>query len=528
MSATLFAQAPQKMSYQSVIRNASGDLITETPISVRISIVKNDPAGIAVYVETHATTTNENGLASLEIGAGTPVTGTFSGINWGGGNYFIKTETDPEGGSNYSIVGTSQLLSVPYALYSGTSLNQGKSTIYITGDITDEEAAEQIAQQFGTNTESITIEATTQLTTVDLSMATKLLDLTISDNTQLVSVDLSNLTAVFRDTHIHGNNQLTSIDFSSLAQASRDLHVDTNISLTSLAFPALTKINGRGYVLISTNYAMTSLSFPALTKSTGMFNISGNTVLGTIDFSSLVESVYMDIFENEGLTTLNFNALQHGQTLQITNNNNLAAIALGALTEAYFTVSSDNLSSINMPLMASGSVDITGGQLTEISLPVFSQGDLLISGPMITSLDIPSLTSCGRLSIGDTGMNTINLPGITTVTNQLDIGGDPDLTAISLPNLTSLAQCYISGSQLSSISFPQLQQVGSAGKRLVFSYSALPSSQINYLLNKVLNAAPASGKYLQLQSQTPPAPPTGQGIVDKQAMISAGNTVQTD
>jgi hypothetical protein len=115
------AQAPEKMSYQAVIRNSSGTLMNNQTIGMQISILQGSVNGTAIYIETQSPTTNENGLASIEIGAGTIVTGTFSDINWSAGPYFIKTETDPTGGTNYSIIGTSQLLSVPYALHAKTA-----------------------------------------------------------------------------------------------------------------------------------------------------------------------------------------------------------------------------------------------------------------------------------------------------------------------------------------------------------------------------------------------------------------------
>jgi hypothetical protein len=116
----IFAQAPQKMSYQAVIRNASGVLVTSTSVGIRISILQNSSSGTSVYTETQTTSTNANGLVSLEIGTGTVVSGTFSAINWAVGTYFIKTETDPAGGSSYTIVGVNQLMSVPYALFAAS------------------------------------------------------------------------------------------------------------------------------------------------------------------------------------------------------------------------------------------------------------------------------------------------------------------------------------------------------------------------------------------------------------------------
>jgi len=123
LSVNLFAQSPEKMSYQAVIRNAGNNLVTSQNIGMQISILQNSASGTAVYVETQTPVTNANGLVSIEIGSGTLVSGNFTNINWANGPYFIKTETDPTGGTSYTITGVSQLLSVPYALHSKTAEN---------------------------------------------------------------------------------------------------------------------------------------------------------------------------------------------------------------------------------------------------------------------------------------------------------------------------------------------------------------------------------------------------------------------
>ena len=109
----MFAQAPQKMSYQAVIRDASNSLVVNSPVGMQVSILQGSPTGSAVFVETQTGTTNSNGLLTLEIGTGILVSGSFALINWANGPYYIKTETDPTGGTSYSISGTSQLMSVP-------------------------------------------------------------------------------------------------------------------------------------------------------------------------------------------------------------------------------------------------------------------------------------------------------------------------------------------------------------------------------------------------------------------------------
>ncbi|HET6558748.1 MAG TPA: hypothetical protein VFG54_15625 [Prolixibacteraceae bacterium] len=121
ITATLWAQSPEKMSYQAVIRNSSDALVTSTQVKMRISILQESTSGTAVYVETQIPTTNSNGLVGIEIGNGTVVSGDFKTIDWANGLYFIKTETDPTGGTDYTITGTSQLLSVPYALHAKTA-----------------------------------------------------------------------------------------------------------------------------------------------------------------------------------------------------------------------------------------------------------------------------------------------------------------------------------------------------------------------------------------------------------------------
>jgi hypothetical protein len=124
------AQVPEKISYQAVIRNSNNELVTSSTISMVISILQGSASGSPIYIETHTPTTNANGLITIEIGGGTIVSGLFNTIDWANDLYFIKIETDPSGGMNYTIAGTSQILSVPYALHAKTAET-------ITGEITE-------------------------------------------------------------------------------------------------------------------------------------------------------------------------------------------------------------------------------------------------------------------------------------------------------------------------------------------------------------------------------------------------------
>jgi len=130
LSFQLVAQVPQKMSYQAVIRTANNNLLSLKNISMRISILKGELTSSPVYIETHNGKTNLNGLVSIQIGTGLVVLGVFSKIDWSKGPYFIATETDPDGGYDYSINGKSELLSVPYALYALNNSNFDTSSLH--------------------------------------------------------------------------------------------------------------------------------------------------------------------------------------------------------------------------------------------------------------------------------------------------------------------------------------------------------------------------------------------------------------
>jgi hypothetical protein len=128
LALNVVAQVPQGINYQAVIRNTNGTTVNNSNVGIRMNILQGSAAGIVVYSETFAETTSNIGLVNFVIGQGTPLSGTFSAINWGAGPYFLEVEADATGGTNYTVIGTQQMMSVPYALYaenSGTPGPQG-------------------------------------------------------------------------------------------------------------------------------------------------------------------------------------------------------------------------------------------------------------------------------------------------------------------------------------------------------------------------------------------------------------------
>ena len=119
------AQAPQSIPYQAAARNSGGAILASTAITVRFTVRDSSMAGTIRYRETQNVTTTAQGMFSVNVGSGTPVSGTFAGINWGGGAKFLQVEIDPAGGSSYVDMGTQQLLSVPYSMYSNNGVPAG-------------------------------------------------------------------------------------------------------------------------------------------------------------------------------------------------------------------------------------------------------------------------------------------------------------------------------------------------------------------------------------------------------------------
>ena len=134
-TASAFAQAPQKMSYQAVVRSSNNEVVANQMVGMKVSILQGAISGGSVYTEIQNPTSNINGLVTIEVGTGNVVIGLLGSIDWSTGPFYIKTEIDPTGGSNYSITGTSQLMSVPFALHANTADSIVGDVKYSIGDL---------------------------------------------------------------------------------------------------------------------------------------------------------------------------------------------------------------------------------------------------------------------------------------------------------------------------------------------------------------------------------------------------------
>ena len=176
------AQAPQKINFQSVLRNTTGEVVSNSSVSLRISILSGTITGTLVYSETHAKTTDAGGLMSLQIGSGTVLSGVFANIDWGSTSHFIKLEADFSGGSNYVVLGTQELMSVPYALYASKT---DTSALNLTSRLATKLNA--------TDTVSLSNRINAKANTNSGSSDTSLLNLTNRFSTKLNVTDTTSL-----------------------------------------------------------------------------------------------------------------------------------------------------------------------------------------------------------------------------------------------------------------------------------------------------------------------------------------------
>ena len=505
ISASVFAQAPESMSYQAVVRDNNDNLMANTAIGMQISILQGSITGSAVFVERHFPTTNANGLVSLEIGSGTLISGSFAAVDWENGPYFIETETDVNGGANYTITGTSQLLSVPYALHANTadSLVGGlaaqtlsvsndsltisggntvvlptstttgagdKTYLVLAGDITDAEAVTRLQNDFGPNTQFLWIIGTTQLTTVDLTGfgCTELVEIKIRNNQALTTITLPELTNVWYVMECADNTALTNINLPVLEGVADNFYCNSNDILASLSLPALTSLGGNFHC--SDNSALASLSLPALASVMGSFMAQTNPALASLS---------LPVLASAGGVNCEY-------------NDTLASLSLPALTslEAFFCSNNPALASLSFPVLASVTNNFN-----------------CIDNPVLASVSLPALDSVG---------------------GNFYCKGNPTLASLSLPVLASVGSYFECRSNdiLASLSLPALASVSNA---FACQFNAMPSATINSLLGTLVAISPAlTGKYISLDGQTPSAPPTGQGITDKATLIANGNNVYTD
>ena len=226
ISLSSFGQAPEGFKYQAVVRDAANTILNNQAVGMQMTIQQGSVGGTTLYQETFAPTTNAYGLVNLEIGSGSVVSGDFTTIDWANGPYFIETAIDVTGGTSYAVIGTSQLMSVPYALHANTAEN-------VTNDLVDDADA----------------DPTNEMNTGVVLNGT---DLEVTDGNGTIVTDLSSLQDGVNDADADPTNELQDIsltgsDLTLSSGSTIDLSVidtDTDTQLDETAVDAFVSNNG--------------------------------------------------------------------------------------------------------------------------------------------------------------------------------------------------------------------------------------------------------------------------------------------
>ncbi len=375
------AQAPQNLSYQAVIRNSSHALVTSTQIGMQISILQGSESGSSVYVETQTPSTNENGLVSIEIGAGTPVSGDFSTIDWSSGPYFIKTEVATEAPlTTYTITGVSQLLSVPYALSAKTAESYTETDPVYTA--WDKSTGISITSSQVTDFESsVTANAAVTANTAKVSNATH-------------TGDASGSTAL----------TVTGINGTSLAGLSTGILKNT----TGTGVPTIA-VAGTDY-LTPTGSAALLTDFPDLNQNTtgSAATFTGNLageVTGPMDGTvvtnaAVIGKVLTGYTSGAGTITATDNILQAIQKLN--GNDATNANLTGDVTSVGNATTIANKQELNVsaPLSVTGTPYVVGSDVVTLSIaPATTTTAGSMSAADKTKLD--GLTGAGSHYLGE-------------------------------------------------------------------------------------------------------------------------------
>ncbi len=403
--------------------------------------------------------------------------------------------------------------------------NGGLHTIYLNDDITNAQAVAKIAAEYGPNTQEIRIVRCYNLTTVDLSMITKLAEVYIMGNSTLQSVNLGNLQTLDGGIYIDQCPLLTTMPATQLQKIGQSAYggygvAVTNSGVTTITFPSLTVLGGS--IDIQNNISLTSVNFPLVAQH-GFANslpivISNNYALTSISFTVLQAARDLKMEYNHSVTSINFPVLATTKDLSVSRSATLASLLFPLLTTAdRFSVGYDTA-------------------LISVSAPLLNYATMtsLLYNDALTSVSLPSLTSTGIFSLYNcTAIPVLTLPALTSAC--FTISFNDALTSVSLPALTTIILGYPAGAShnyinnnanLTSIQMDNLSIF--TGQSLLYGRNKLSSAVVNYLLGKFVSLTPTLiNRQIDL-SQTPAAPPTGQGLIDKAILVSNDNSVMTD
>lgn len=414
--AAVFAQVPKGINYQGVARLATGTPIVSKTISIKISLLQNSPTGTIEYAETHQPVTNEFGLFTLIIGQGTVSTGNFDFISWANGNKWLQLEMDPDGGNNYSLIGSQQLMSVPYsyyAQYAGNSLKAGTGLA--------------IENNIITNTGDNDNNATNELITNVALGADKVLRITDAGGTKQADLSVlegtvQNLSEVLSQGTDAGAQKITNLGTpTSPTDAATKTYVDSHVDGDASSSNELQDLNLTGNSLtITNNPAATTINLAAYLDNTDNQNLSVSPAAGTnrtVNISNGTSATF-DVADNDN------NATNEIQALTKTG----AQISLSSGGGTVTLNDDSNTNELQDLVRAGNTLSLTGDATTVDLSPYLDNTD----GQTLATQSVDANTR----SIAITGGNVVNVDvrdADASATNEIQ-----DLSLNGITNVLSL------------------------------------------------------------------------------------------
>ena len=289
------AQAPLKFNYQAVARDGQGAILPSQNIRIRASILDGNPNGVSQYTETHDVSTSQLGLFNLSIGGGSVVSGSFSNINWSNGDKYIMIEMDVNGGNNFSLVGTSQLLSVPYAVYAertnlvgGNGIDVSNNVISNTGDEDNNPTNEMQTLSINGDVLSISNSNSVTLPSSDIAIQSGN-GINVNQNGDIYTIantgDLSNSNEL-QTLSLNGN----SLSISNGNNVTGDFSESNELQTLSLSGNTLSISNGNSVSLPNGGSGSSDVIAPSF-STTEILNLQ-NVAVGTIVFNTTDNALY--------------------------------------------------------------------------------------------------------------------------------------------------------------------------------------------------------------------------------------------
>jgi hypothetical protein len=430
--------------------------------------------------------------------------------------------------------------------------------LYLQGNITNAEAAAIITAEAGPQTQFVYIRSTTNLTHVDLGAIENLVEFKVLGNRDLVTVSAPNLKTVSNDFSTNENKALTTISLPKLSKVYGDCSVTNNRSLNALSYTSLASAGG---LTINDNESLTSLTFPSLRLinygSSPFLRISDNGRLTSISLPTIDSTVFL-IYSNPALSDISIPKMTWCSSLHLKDNTSLLSLVLPELLNVGLSINGNSkLAILNFPklITVEGTVN-ANYSLKNILLPAVQNFNLMLSNNSLKIFELPQMKRNAEFKIDEDSLDILSMPALVSA-GYLYIKGKK-LTALNVPKLDTAVYIEVVETMINSLEFPSLRVVKNAiyvrfnpslslvsipvlnsignalnpnPPRVVFivTHNKLPSSQVNILLAKLVSInPPIINSQLYLNNNLPPAPPTGQGIADKNTLSGRPNDVVTD